>query len=375
MKKHYFLGTAAGFTKKMRKMMRKNNGSAQDLTDLYKYLYEEYDGEQVIVTRNGRSAIAAGLNYYLRDFLGQKDGEVIINGFTCYAVVQGVTAAGFTPVYADIDQKTLNFTVETLEKVLTTKTKAVIVQNTLGNMVDIVEVEKFCKKHGLLLIEDLAHSTGRFYPDGREAGKVGKVVAFSFGKEKSIDAISGGAVVFRDKKMFLVPVPQQPIPEKEEIRARAYPTIGSIYRRLSYVKLNGVFMHLMLKTGLVRKSADAEVDYEKVGLSNIQAKIALSQLKEKSRLAKKPLREFYLVDDQKLVLKELRKAGYFFDGFWYEKPVSPERYYKKVHFPEDKCPVAVEVSKRIVNLPGYYSEKDLEPARKIIKEHLWTGQK
>ena len=375
MKKHYFLGTAAGFTKKMRKTMRKSSGSAQDLIDLYEYLYKEYDGKQVIVTRNGRSAIAAGLDYYLKEFLGQENGEVIINGFTCYAVVQGVTAAGFVPVYADIDQNTLNFTVETLEKVLTDKTKAIIVQNTLGNMVDIVAIEKFCKKHHLLLIEDLAHSAGRFYPDGREAGKVGKVVVFSFGKEKSIDAISGGAVVFRDEKMFLVPVPQEPVSEKEEIRARAYPTIGAIYRGLSYVKLNSVFMRLMLKTGLVKKSADAEVDYEKVGLSNFQAKVALEQLKDKAKLKKKPLREFYLVDDQKLVLQKLKKAGYFFDGFWYEKPVSPERYYRKVHFPEDKCPVAVEVSKRIVNLPSYYNEKDLGPARKIIKEHLWTGQK
>ena len=43
MKKHYFLGTAAGFTKKMRKTMRKSSGSAQDLIDLYDYKKEMED--------------------------------------------------------------------------------------------------------------------------------------------------------------------------------------------------------------------------------------------------------------------------------------------------------------------------------------------
>ena len=375
MKKHYFLGTAAGFDKAWRIKMRKAHGTHQDLLDLYGYLHQEYDGDQLVITRNGRSAITAGLEYYLKTFLGRKNGEIIINGFTCYAVVQGVKAAGYTPVYADIDKDTLNFTVETLEKVVTPKTQAVIVQNTLGNMVDIVAIEKFCKKHNLLLIEDTAHCVGRFYPDGREAGKVARLVMFSFGKEKSIDVINGGAVVFRDHKIFLTPVPQGDPPQGEEFRARIYPTIGAVYRALSYVKLNGIFMRLMLKIGWVTKSADAEIDYNKARLSDFQAKLALLKLKSKHKLREKPLREFYLVDNREAVLKQLRKAGYFFDGFWYEKPVSPERYYKKVHFDEKKCPVATEVSKRIVNLPSYYTEKELAPARKIIKEHLWTGEK
>ena len=375
MKKHYFLGTAAGFTKKQRKDLRKQHATAQSLVDLYKYLNHEYGGVQTIVTRNGRSALAAGLKYYVKDLLGKNGGEVIVNGFTCYAVVQGVEAAGFTPVYADIEMETLNFTVETLEKALSKKTCAVIVQNTFGNMIDIKKIEKFCQEHDLVLIEDLAHSVGRFYPDGREAGKVAPVVFFSFGKEKAIDAINGGAVVFRDFKVPTLPTPQLDAPDDEEFRARAYPTIGVIFRNLSYLKLNGIFMRLMLKFGWVKKSADAEVDYTEKKLGNLQASLALSQLKNKTKLAKKPLREFYLVKDRDEVLQKLQKAGYFFSGFWYEKPVSPERYYKKAHFDEKSCPVAVEVSQHIVNLPNYYTEQELREARNIIKEYLWTGNK
>ena len=370
MKKHYFLGTAADFSKNERIKMRKGRGKKEDLDNLYDYLRQEYNGRRVLVTRNGRSAIAAGLTYYLKDFLGYSDGEIIINGYTCYAVVQGIEAADFTPVYADISKKDLNFTLESLENVVTKKTRAVMVQNTFGNMIDIKMVEKFCKEHELVLIEDLAHCTGRFYEDGREAGTVGDLVVFSFGKEKSIDVINGGAVVFRDRKMPEVPEPENKTPGEEVFRARIYPTIGMLYRALSYVKLNSLFMRLLLKIRLVKKSADAEVDFKNSTLSNFQAKMALSKLKVRHEIGEKPLREFYLVRYRDEVLNKLRRAGYYFEAFWYERPVSPERYYKKIHFPEGKCPVAVEVSQKVINIPTYYSKKELEKAHKIVEEYL-----
>ena len=368
MKKHYFLGTGAHFTKAERREFRKIKGSHQDLLNLYQYFYENYDGEQSIVTKNGRTAIAAALENYVYLFKRNLNrGEVIVNGLTCHAVVQGVKAAGFTPVFADIDPSSLNFTQESLEKVATEKTKAIIVQNTLGNMVDMKMVEKFAKKHKLTIIEDLAHCVGRFYPDGREAGKVGEVVVFSFGKEKSIDTITGGAVVFRNPEIFLVEVPQDAPERGVEKRARMYPTLGSMYRKLSYLALHGIFMRFLLRFGLVKRSADGDINFDE-RLSDFQAKIALKQLTRKNKLRLKPLREFYLVRDRKKTLEKLKKAGYYFDGAWYERPVGPERYYKEAKFPEKACPNAVYVAKHIINLPNYYSEKELKRAREIIEE-------
>ena len=47
-----------------------------------------------------------------------------------------------------------------------------------------------------------------------------------------------------------------------------------------------------------------------------------------------------------------------------------ERYYKKVHFPEQDCPNAVYVAKHIVNLPNYYSKLELREAKKIIDNNI-----
>ena len=66
----------------------------------------------------------------------------------------------------------------------------------------------------------------------------------------------------------------------------------------------------------------------------------------------------------------LKKSGFYFDGFWYEKPVSPERYYSKVNFPEVECPVATEVAAQIINFPTYYKKSELEKAVKNIKPYL-----
>ncbi len=360
----YFLGLASGKTSRERRAQLFSRGKEADYFNLQNYILKEYKAHQVLITRNGRSAIAAGLKYYFKDH-----GEVIVNGFTCHAVIQGVKAAGMTPVFADIDRETLNFTTKTIEKVITKKTCAIIVQNTLGNMVDIKKIESLAKKHKLIIIEDLAHCTGRFYPDGREAGTVGQITVFSFGKEKSIDVGNGGAVAFRDSVAPIVKAPKLRPPMSEVLRARWYPTFGAMYRGLSQVKLSGLFMRILLSMKLVQKSADGDVDLDK-HLSYFQAKLALQQLKRRASIGKKPLRDFYLVNDRDKLMDELAKAGYYFSGFWYERPVSPERYYKKVHFPEKDCPEAVYVSEHIINIPNYYSKKELEPARKIIKKYM-----
>jgi dTDP-4-amino-4,6-dideoxygalactose transaminase len=235
--------------------------------------------------------------------------------------------------------------------------------------VDIEKIEQFTKEHDLTIIEDLAHCAGVRYADGREAGTVGAAAVLSFGKDKSIDTISGGAVVLRYPYKNPIKAPSKHPKISDHLRARFYPFFGALCRKLSYVHLGGVLMKLLLAIHWVEKSADNKLDLERRP-SKFEAKRALMQIKSLSRTGEKPLRTFYIVKEREKLLKELKEAGYYFDGFWYEKPVSPARYYKKVHFPEKDCPNAVYAAEHIVNLPRYYRKKNLEPAIKIIKKYL-----
>jgi perosamine synthetase len=362
--KHYFLGLAANYSRKERLTHTFAVGREIDRSALRRFLTKKYDGE-TILTKNGRSALALAFKAYF----GPGDA-IIVNGFTCYAVYEAVKAAGLTPIWADISKENLNFDEKTLKMTLNNAApKGIVIQNSLGNPVDIVAVERFAKKHNLIIIEDLAHSVGVKYPDGREVGTVGSATALSFGKEKSIDTISGGAVILHHPYKNDIEAPSKFPKISDTLRARFYPLFGAIAQGLSYVHLSGVWMRILTKIHWVEKSADNKLDLDRK-IAKFEAKLALKQLKNIKKSGEKPLREFYLVRNRNEVLKKLRKNGYFFGGLWYERPVSPKRYYKKVHFPEEKCPVATEVAGKIINFPTYYNKEELAGAREIIKEYL-----
>lgn len=366
--RHYFLGMAADYKGGRWFSHLFTVGRKKDLTSLESFLGQKYNGE-ALLCKNGRSGLAFALKAYFRP-----GDAVIVNGFTCFAVYEAVKKAGLTPVFVDIEQSDLNFSTKTLEKALSKNPKGIIVQNTLGNPVDIKAVSRFAKEHNLIMIEDLAHSAGVKYPDGREAGTVGAATVLSFGKDKSVDTVSGGAVIFRtpyDNKSIKAPF-KAPRPS-DHLKARFYPMLGAFCRTLTYIRLGGAMMRLFVKLHWVEKSADNRLDLTRRP-SKFEAKLALKQLKGFKKSGESPLRDFRLVENRAELLKELIGRGYYFGGFWYEKPVSPERYYKKVHFDEASCPNAVYVSEHIVNIPTNYTKKELAPALLLIKNHMKEGK-
>ena len=247
--KHYFLGMAANYEDGEWLGHLFTIGRKRDLGALKSFLNKRYSGEAVLC-KNGRSALTLALKAYF-----DKGDEIIVNGFTCYAVYEAVKAAGLKPLFVDISREDLNFDLEKLQNYK--QARGIIVKNTLGNPVDIVAVEQFAKEHEMLIIEDLAHCTGIKYADGREAGTVGVATACSFGKDKSIDTISGGAVIFRAPKKHEIEAPSKTPKISDHLRAKLYPMFGAMCRGLSYIGLGGAMMKLLVALHLVEKSASS----------------------------------------------------------------------------------------------------------------------
>ena len=402
--RRFFLGLAANYNREDRHSQLFTIGRKEDYKDLQQFLLRKYTGERALLTKNGRSALALALKAYF-----DKGDKILVNGFTCYAVYEAIKAAGLEPVFADITKTDLNFNANTLNDawagsdnsrpwagdeaggtpaarseastVGVTATagpaqssiKGIIIQNTLGHPTNIVAIEKFATEHNLIIIEDLAHCAGVKYPDGREVGTVGAATALSFGKDKSIDTVSGGAVIFRHPYKNRIEAPFRTPKLSDHLRARFYPTFGAICRVLAHIHLGGALMRFLVRIHWVEKSADSKLDLKRKP-SKFETRRALIQIKSLSKSGEKPIREFYLVKNRAEVLAKLKKSGYYFDAFWYEKPVSPVRYYKKVHFPEESCKNAVYVADHIINLPTYYKKNSLKAAREIIKEYLEEEQ-
>lgn len=362
----YFLGQAS--TYKFTDVLRHtfSFGTKSNLKELRAYLAAHYGTtkDRVAVYHTGRTALAIAL-----EKLVEEGSEVIVTSLTCYAVYEAVSEVGCTPVFADVDLKTLHFGAKELEVALSRHpdTSAVIIQNNLGHPCDIKGIEKICKKYGLVLIEDLAHSAGMHYPDGREAGTVGDAAVLSFGKGKAIDTISGGAVIFTNPDSPTVGQPSRRPRLSDRLRDRWYPFFGLLIRGFYHLgSLGRLFTSLLLKIHFIERSADADLDPGD-RITYWQAKLALKQIKKLPRSGKKPIRDFYFVKNRSQLLKRLSSAGFIFDDIWYSCPVAPERYYKRMNFPEEECKMAVWAAEHLVNVPTWYPKKALRPALNLIE--------
>lgn len=132
--------------------------------------------------------------------------EVIIQAFTCMAVPAAIMWTGATPIYADINISTYNVDLSSVASRITPRTKAIIVQHTFGIPGPIEPIKKICQERNLLLIEDCAHAIGAkvigAQVQNQFVGTIGQAGILSFGRDKALSSVFGGAVVSSDSKII-----------------------------------------------------------------------------------------------------------------------------------------------------------------------------
>ncbi len=106
------------------------------------------------------SSGTAGLHMALLTLdIGDGD-EVIVPSFAFIAVANAVAFVRATPVFADIDAVTLNLTPATVERVLTARTRAILVVHTFGIPADMPGLRDLAVRHNLVIIEDACEAIG-----------------------------------------------------------------------------------------------------------------------------------------------------------------------------------------------------------------------
>jgi dTDP-4-amino-4,6-dideoxygalactose transaminase len=163
---------------------------------LFEQEFADYIGvKYAIALANGTLAIELAL---IALGIGSGD-EVIVPSRTYIATAGAVVIRGAEPVVADIDLISGNVNVSTIEKVRTSRTRAIIVVHLGGWPCDMPAIMAYAKEHGLLVIEDCAQAHGASY-EGRKVGSFGDAAAFSFCQDKIMSTGGeGGMVVFRDR--------------------------------------------------------------------------------------------------------------------------------------------------------------------------------
>jgi len=132
----------------------------------------------------------------------QPGDEVITTSYTFIASASAVVMRGAIPVLADVDPDSLNITAETIRKVITPKTKAIITVHLVGNPCDMDPIMTLAREYNLKIIEDCAQCHGATYK-GRPVGSLGDAAAFSFCQDKIMTTGGeGGMLTTNDKDVW-----------------------------------------------------------------------------------------------------------------------------------------------------------------------------
>ena len=159
--------------------------------------FAEYNGAKFCIsTTNGTSALHTAIAS-----LGIGPGdEVICPSYSFIASSFAILQAGAIPVFADTGTDHV-IDPEEIEKVITERTKGIVVVHLYGIVADMDPIMEIAKKYNLYVIEDCAQAIGGEYK-GRKVGTIGDVGCFSFCQSKHFTTGGeGGAIITNNEDL------------------------------------------------------------------------------------------------------------------------------------------------------------------------------
>jgi len=368
--------------------LRKGKYTAQAEQQLSTYLQSD-----VVLTDSGRSALYVALKA-----LGVGEGdEVIVQAFTCIVVINAIKWTGATPVYVDIDES-YNVHAEKIEQLITPKTKAIIAQHTFGTPANIREIQRIAKQHNIALVEDCAHALG-VKTDGQMLGTFGDISMFSFGSDKVVSCVRGGAIATKNETTYkkcvelVEHLPHMPL--MEVIRHLFHSIFFWIGKKIYKIKIGKMLLYTARKLRISSSIIDAcEKRGEKpvcypAKLPNALARILTIELsrvdavnqhrKNIAKLYSAGLNNAHISkpqhSDESIYLRypvRVTRPNHFIAqakkqniilGDWYQVIAAPkDADQSRINYTKDSCPDAQRATQEITNLPTnrHISERDAE---------------
>lgn len=145
----------------------------------------------------GLNSCTAGLHLGLIALGVGPGDEVVMPSLTFVAGAQCARQIGATPVFCDVDLRTLCVNVETVDKVVTKRTKVIMPMHYGGRPVHVAEIVAYAEARGIRVLEDAAHALGTL-DRGLWAGAVSDGAVYSFYPTKNITTAEGGVFITND---------------------------------------------------------------------------------------------------------------------------------------------------------------------------------
>ncbi len=354
-----------------------------------KELFNTFLGKRrVFLLNSGRSALMV----LLKALNFEEKSEVIVQGFTCNALINPIKWSNLSPVYVDIRRGSLCMDPLKLKKKISSRTKAVIVQHTFGYPAEIEKIRKICNENNLVLIEDCAHALGGSRGE-KKLGTFGDASFFSLGRNKIISSVFGGVLVVNSNDLAKK--------VEKKFGKISYPsirwTIGKILHPIFFTFLvkplfsvfsvgKGIMLVLQRLNFFGRSVSKKEKEGERPNffpkkMPNSLAKLGVLQFQKLDKFIarQRETARFYRENllsgkvsltssspgrvymrfpvlvknrDTDKILKEAKKKEIYLDDGWRGLPVVPPgTNQEKMDYYWGECPVAERVAREIINLP------------------------
>lgn len=291
----------------------------------------------------------------------QPGDEVILPSFTFVSTANAFVLRGARPVFADIRPDTLNIDESCLERLITKKTKAVVVVHYGGVACELDSIIELCSRHNLALVEDNAHGLFSKYK-GRPLGSFGTFATQSFHETKNFHCGEGGALLINDPAYF---ERAEIIRDKGTNRSRffrgqvdkyTWVDIGSSYPCADLLAAF-LFAQLELQEQVQLKRKTIWTNYLE-GLAD-WAKAQGIGLPHVPAHCKQSYHLFYLLlhsaEERQNLIDHLKRNGIL--SVYHYQPLNCSEMGILFGAKKGDCPVAEDISDRLLRLPFY---NDLE---------------
>lgn len=361
-----------------------------------KMLQTYFDIKHAFVFDSGRSALQRALIAF-----DIKQGDkVLVQAYTCVVVINAIKHAGGIPVYIDINNDFNMNHKDLINKVV--GAKILIIQHTFGTPADIEKLLKIAKEYDLKTIEDCAHSMGAKYKE-KLAGAFADIGMLSFGSDKVISCVRGGALITNKAELAIkIKNIQDNLPEPSLVRALQHLVhipIFAFSKALYGVFIGKVIFVITKKLNIVNKIIYPQekrciiMNEYPTRLANSLAKVLCAQITniDKTNTHRKHIAQLYrqyitnssikhpphsdtsiflrytILTKNPRGLHAYMKKHNVILGNWYDSVIAPKDIDMTcVNYTEGTCPNAEKLALESINLPTnrFVKQKD---AQKIIK--------
>lgn len=262
-----------------------------------------------------------------------KTDEVITTSLSWIATANAIKLNNLNPVFADIDED-LNISPKSIKKLISKKTKAILVVNYTGKICKLKEIKKICKENKLYLIEDCAQSFGaKKY--NKISGSNGIFSTFSFNPMKIFGGLGEGGAILTNNYL--------------------------LYKKLFYLRYNGTIN----RETLVEPSLNCRLDTIQAGflIDRIKrVKKIITKRNANAQMYKKYLKNFVIMPN---IDKDETHSFYTFTIICNKRDKLKKFLAKKNIETQIQHPILMPLQKPFLNC-----KKDISNSKKIVKKIL-----